>query len=447
MTTLIQKHRPRLLLVDDDREVLNRLCHLLRNQPYDLATATDGTHALALFNEMPFDLVLADAHMQGMDGPTLLTQIHNQNPDTIRILLTAHPELNMLVTALNEGHIYHFVHKPWDDNELLLTLRQAIAHQDIERERQALLETVQVRNQELNELNTHLEQRVAARTAELQQTADMLDLAYEELRHSYVTSTEVFSLLINQRVPVEKQTNKEVIGLTRAFCQHLKLDEGQTQDIVMAAALYNIGKLSWPDALLEMPSDTLYKKSRDMFRAYPGRSESLFMALEPLQDARAMIRHHQERWDGKGFPDNIKETEIPFGSRLIKLVIDFIELQKGLVLERQFNQDEALLLMRKFSGKIYDPDLIEPFVTVCTQIVPSLCVNDPDVKVFNTHQLKPGMKLARSLNADSGLLLLNEGKVLTALIIERLIAFEAVEKTQYSLFVREPAFVSEIVNS
>lgn len=160
-----------------------------------------------------------------------------------------------------------------------------------------------------------------------------------------------------------------------------------------------------------------------------------------------MIRHHQERWDGKGFPDNIKETEIPFGSRLIKLVIDFIELQKGLVLERQFNQDEALLLMRKFSGKIYDPDLIEPFVTVCTQIVPSLCVNDPDVKVFNTHQLKPGMKLARSLNADSGLLLLNEGKVLTALIIERLIAFEAVEKTQYSLFVREPAFVSEIVNS
>lgn len=440
MTTTAQ-HRPRLLLVDDDREVLNRLCHLLNNQPYDLATATDGNQALALFTEEPFDLVLADAHMQGMDGPSLLTYIHQKSPDTIRILLTAHPDLSMLITALNEGHIYHFVHKPWNDNELLLTLRQAVAHQGLERERQVLLQAVQQRNQELNDLNAGLEQRISARTAELQQTADMLDMAYEELRHSYVTSTEVFSLLINQRLPKNKQTNQEVITLTRAFCQHLKLDDGLTQDITMAAALYNIGKLGWPDDLIHMPSDSLYKKDRELFRAYPSQSESLFMALEPLQDARALIRHHQERWDGKGFPDNLKETAIPFGSRLIKLAVDFVELQKGLVLERNFNQDEALLLIRKFSGRIYDPDLVEPFVTVCAQLIPEVRSGDEDVRAVDTRQLAIGMVLARNLNADSGVLLLNAGKVLTASIIERLIAFEAMEKARYTLFVKDPTLV------
>lgn len=434
MTAPVQEHRPRLLLVDDDRDVLNRLCHLLNNQPYELATATDGDQALALFNKLPFDLVLADAHMHGMDGPTLLTHIHKQRPDTIRILLTAHPDLNMLVTALNEGHIYHFVHKPWDDNELLLTLRQAVAHQAIERERLYLLDTVQQRNEALNELNTSLEQRIAARTAELQQTADMLDLAYEELRHSYVVSTEVFSLLINQRLPKEKQTNQQVISLTRAFCNHLKLGDGQTQDITMAAALYNIGKLSWPDNLIEIPSDALYKNNRELFRDYPGRSESLFMALEPLQDARALIRHHQERWDGKGFPDSLREAAIPFGSRLIKLIIDFVELQKGLILERHLSQDEALLLMRKYSGKVYDPDLIEPFVALCTDA----CGGDASMLAMNTRQLTPDMVMARSLNADSGLLLLNEGKVLTKLIIERLIAFETMEAANYTLFIKAP---------
>ncbi|MFP3454453.1 hypothetical protein R0K30_22885, partial [Bacillus sp. SIMBA_154] len=82
----------------------------------------------------------------------------------------------------------------------------------------------------------------AARTAELQQTADMLDLAYEELKHSYVTGTEVFSMLANLRLPPAKQTNRQIIELVRCYCTAYALDEAASRDLTMAAALYNISK-------------------------------------------------------------------------------------------------------------------------------------------------------------------------------------------------------------
>src|SRR5690606_9142126 len=199
-----------------------------------------------------------------------------------------------------------------------LIIRQALAYQHSERERLRLVELTQEQNQRLQELNETLEQRVQARTAELEQTADMLDLAYEELKRSYVTATEAFASPVNQRIPREKQANTQVIALVRAYAEHHNLGEGLSRDLTMAAALYNVGKLTWDDQLLARPSDLLYKQERERYRQYPGQGESLLMSLEPLQDAARIIRHHQERWDGSGFPDRLKGEAIPIGARLLK---------------------------------------------------------------------------------------------------------------------------------
>ncbi|MGP4763562.1 HD domain-containing phosphohydrolase, partial [Klebsiella pneumoniae] len=75
-----------------------------------------------------------------------------------------------------------------------------------------------------------------------------------------------------------------------------------------------------------------------------------------------LIRHHQERWDGNGFPDRLEGVAIPFGARLLKLAVDFIELQRGLVLERRLNRDEALLLIKKYAVRLYDPELCDAFI-------------------------------------------------------------------------------------
>ncbi|MDO8696735.1 MAG: two-component system response regulator [Pseudomonadales bacterium RIFCSPLOWO2_12_59_9] len=436
--TIAAKPQQKILLVDDEEAILNSLRRVLRNQPYELFFAQGGEDALLLLEKHAIDVVVSDARMPGMDGATLLSEVNKRKPDCMTILLTGYAEINTIVKAINEGQIYRYISKPWNDEELLMTLRQALAMQHAERERRRLVVLTRRQNEALRELNENLEARVKDRTAELQQTADMLDLAYDELQRSYVTSTEVFSMLINQRLPRDKQTNQQVILLVRAFCANQHIDDHSSRDIAMAAALYNIGKLSWSDELISSPSDLLYRNERDTYRKYPAQSESLLMALEPLRDAATLIRHHQEHWDGGGFPDHIKEQQIPFGARLLKLAIDFVELQCGLVLERKMNRDEALLFIRKYSGRLYDPEMVELFIQVCAHLLADIRIADPAVKALDTRHLEPGMILARNLQAENGMLLLNEGKELNRQLIDKLIAFESIEAVRYTVFVVLP---------
>ena len=435
-TTL--SHKPKVLLVDDEESILNSLRRLLRGQPYDVLLATGGAQALEIMALQPIDLVMSDARMPNMDGATFLAHVHQLYPHTTRIMLTGYADPAAIIKAINEGQIHRYISKPWHDEELLLTLRQSLAYQHSERERLRLVQETDQQNEQLKRLNATLEKHVAARTAELQQTADMLDLAYEELKRSYVTGTEVFSLLANLRLPPAKQTNRQIIELVRVYCNRHGVDEATGRDLTMAAALYNIGKLSWTDSMMTAPADLLHHNDRERYRGYPKQSETLLMTLDPMKDAARLILHHQERWDGTGFPDRLKGEAIPFGSRLLKLAVDFIELQRGLILERQMNSDEALLYIRNYAGRLYDPGMVEDFIQVCAACQSDVSLADPAVKVLTTRDVAAGMILARNLNADNGMLLLNAGKVLNGALVEKLIAFEAMEGAKYSIFVKVP---------
>jgi response regulator RpfG family c-di-GMP phosphodiesterase len=104
----------------------------------------------------------------------LLTTIREQYPQTFRILLTGYADLDMIVRAINDGQIYRYLSKPWNDEELLLTVAQALAHQQSERERKRLLALTHQQNEQLQTLNANLEKRVQARTAEIEQTVRSL---------------------------------------------------------------------------------------------------------------------------------------------------------------------------------------------------------------------------------------------------------------------------------
>lgn len=427
-----------LLLVDDEENILNSLRRVLRNEPYRLLDATSGEAALQQLSATHVDLVISDARMPGMDGATFLAEVQQRWPNCLRILLTGYADLTTTIKAINEGQIYRYVSKPWDDDELRLIIRQALAFQHSERERRRLEELTQEQNLKLQELNASLEQRVKARTAELQQTADMLDLAYASLRKSYVTATEVFANLVALRLTKELQTNAQVIALVKAYADHCNLDERLSGDLAMAAALYNIGKLTWDDRLLSRPADLLVKEDRARYRKYPEIGESLLMTLEPVQDAGLIIRSHQERWDGQGYPDRLSGDSIPLGSRILRLAVDFIELQRGMILERKLSRDEALLLIKKYAGRLYDPEVCDSFIKVCTALAPDLVLADDTITVLDTRRVEHGMVLARNLYAQNGMLLLVEGKALTQPLIDKLAAFEASEGARYLIFVRKP---------
>jgi response regulator RpfG family c-di-GMP phosphodiesterase len=417
-----------LLLVDDEENILRSLQRTLRKEPYTIHTASSGDGALALLDGQKFDLVISDARMPGMDGPTLLAEIKRKWPWCIRILLTGYTDINSTIKAINDGQIYRYISKPWDDEELKLVIRQALAFQYSERRRLALEKLTRKQNKELQALNAGLEEKVQARTEELKETADMLDLAYQELKRSYVTATEVISTLINERLPADQRPNAKVIALVKAYADYCQLDDDLARDLYMAAALYNLGKLGWPDELFRAPSDLLSRDQRREYMKYPINGEQLLMALEPLKETARIIRHHQEKWNGYGVPERLEGTNIPLGSRILRLAVDFMELQYGLILERRVSRENALKLIKRYRERLYDPELADRFLAMCVEVAPDMEHEDPDIAALDT------------LRLEAGMLLLNEGKKLTSMLIDKLVAFEKGEPdgTRYTVYVHRP---------
>ncbi len=145
----------RVLIVDDEENVRNAMRRSLRKEGYELHFAEGPREALELMSQHPIDLVLSDHMMPQMTGMEFLTLVHDRYPEAMRLMLTGHADMETAIRAINQGEIYRFLTKPWDDAELKVTLFMAFERQDLERENRRLLATV--RRQQLVIVNLERE--------------------------------------------------------------------------------------------------------------------------------------------------------------------------------------------------------------------------------------------------------------------------------------------------
>ena len=119
-----------LLLVDDEPSVIAALNRLLRREGYRILTAEDGAHALELLASNAVQVILADQRMPHMTGTEFLSRVKELHPDTVRIVLSGYTDLESVTRAVNEGAIYKFLHKPWNDDLLREHIRDAFLYHE-----------------------------------------------------------------------------------------------------------------------------------------------------------------------------------------------------------------------------------------------------------------------------------------------------------------------------
>ena len=158
----------RILCVDDDQNVLRSLMRLFLDDPYEILTAPSGAEGLLMLDRSgTVPVVISDFRMPGMNGVEFLSEVRKRWPDTVRIVLSGYADAGAIVSAINEGQIYKFVAKPWNEHELKVTVINSLERYDLGRRNRELTEELRRKNGELTGLNRDLERLVAERTEAL----------------------------------------------------------------------------------------------------------------------------------------------------------------------------------------------------------------------------------------------------------------------------------------
>ncbi|MFH1021233.1 MAG: response regulator [Pseudomonadota bacterium] len=157
-----------ILCVDDEANVLKSLKRLFLDEDYEILTAESGKEGLALLEQrQPVQVVISDYRMPEMDGVAFFKQVHERWPDTVRIVLSGYADTAAVVSAINEGQVYKFIPKPWNDDELKVTIVKAVELYFLVKANNKLNEELLQANNELVRIALQLEEKVAERTEEL----------------------------------------------------------------------------------------------------------------------------------------------------------------------------------------------------------------------------------------------------------------------------------------
>lgn len=416
-----------LLFVDDEPAILSALRRLFRPLGYRILLAESGAAALELLARESVDLVLSDMRMPGMNGAQLQQTICQRWPDVARLLLTGYADIGSTIAAINQGEIQRYIAKPWDDQELLLAVREGLERARLRQENRRLLALTQAHNEQL-------ERRVAARTAELSQVNGMLEQAFADLRQNFVLSLKVFAGLMELREAGQAGYSERVGQLARRLAAAVGLSSTEQEDCYAAGLLHEVGKIGLPDALLRKPVSMMRGEDLVLYRRYPLLGEAALMPLSGLRGAARLVRAHQERLDGLGFPEGLAGDDVPLAAQVVGLAAAYEGLQAGRLSERPHDAARARAVIRGAAGLHYTPALVAAFEQLL-DAAPPPCADDLQLAAAD---LKPGMVMAQDLLSPQGTLLLAAGFTFDAGVIRTIRELVAREGLGIVFRIRDP---------
>lgn len=414
-----------LLFIDDEANVLTALYRLFLPFDYNILTAESGADALALMEKEPVDLVICDMLMPVMTGDEVLEQIRNKWPDVVRILLTGYSDLKSTIAAINRGEINRYIAKPWNSDDIVLVVRDALEHKQLLDEKQRLEALTLRQNDELKELNASLEDKVQQRTEELR-------VAHEQLKKDYFTTLQIFSNLMELRKGTMAGHSRRVAQLCRNIAHKMHLSDSEIKTIETAALMHNIGKIGLPDRLLEKPYMELSYAERVEFDKHPQRAAAALMALDPLSEASALIRCHRDLYDGVGNTSGLRGEKLPLGARILLVASDFDALQQGLISNDKLSSEQALDLIVGGRNKRYDPIVVDVFRELMSH-AGSYGKVETEFQATGA-QLHEGMALTRDVVTNAGMLLLMKGSILSADHIREIREYEQTASEQLTIY-------------
>ncbi len=438
MTT---KTKHTLLLVDDEPSITKALKRLFRKEGYRILTADSGYTGLEILqnSDLPVSLIISDQRMPGMNGAEFLEKARTICPDAVRFLLTGYSDMDAVIAAVNKGEIHRYLTKPWNDEDLLLQVRQALRQYELVAENRRLTELTARQNRELAELNKNLEKKVAERTKQIILQNKVLEKVNRKLEKSFMDSIRLLATLVETLKPQLGRTMRHVSQLARSVAEDFDLEKAELDKIEMAGMIHDIGLLGFPESILTKDVDRMSEEEFRLFSQHPVIASICLEGVEKLSEIGEIVLFHHECFDGSGFPNGLRGEQIPLGARIILPVSDYCRIVdtwpreinklisrirrhfdssvwKSFTLDddpEQVVEDAAQQMLLRGANRRYDLEVVNTLIKkirAAKQVSPTC--------IIETARLAPGMVLMEDLRLTDGRLLLTRTTRLKSSAVE-----------------------------
>jgi putative two-component system response regulator len=326
-----------ILVVDDQEANVKLLLRILKHAGYtNVRGTTDPSEALAIAQNLHPDLVLLDLHMPELGGIEVMQALRRTTgwTDPFVIILTGDDSTGAKEHALSNG-AKDFIAKPFEVNEVLLRLKN--------------LADLRVLHRELYQSNITLEEKVRARTAELE--------------HARLDILDRLGMAAEFRDDATGQHTRRVGKCAASLARALGLPEAEVTLIERAAPLHDVGKIAIPDHILLKPA-RLDEDEMNVMRTHTVIGARLLSGSQSplLEYARDIALTHHERWDGAGYPHGLAKNRIPLAGRIVAIADFHDALSHDRPYRERRPHHEVVTMVRAGRGTHFDPDVVDAFL-------------------------------------------------------------------------------------
>ena len=207
------------------------------------------------------------------------------------------------------------------------------------------------------------ERRLLEGLAELAGTAISRGRLQRDLEQSYIEMVLALARAADARDRYTADHSERIASRAVAISRALGCSETETQDIQWGALLHDIGKLGVPDDILRKPGP-LTEREWEIMKRHPTVGEEILRPVGRMRSVAALVRHHQERWDGTGYPDGLKGEAIPLGARILAVADAYGAMTDDREYDEGRSTTEAIAELRRCAGTQFDPRVVEVFSTL-----------------------------------------------------------------------------------
>lgn len=318
-----------ILAVDDEQNNLALINRTLRNN-YNILLASSGEEALEIVREHgnEISLIVSDQKMPLMEGTELFKQIYDNHPDIVKILLTGHSNIDILVDSINECHLFQYILKPFDPEQLCMIVESGIKKYELS-------------------------------TSKTQILKDLSELFYKTIKS--------IAFALDAKDPYTHGHSMRVTLYSLALAKAMNLPDELLEEIETAGLLHDIGKIAIPEKILLKPG-RLTDEEYEIIKSHPELGEKLVYSIEKLKLISNWLKSHHEKYDGTGYPEGLAGEQIPISSRIIAIADTYDAMTSSRSYRNALEHETAITEIKRCAGTQFDPNLAELFVNISDEI-------------------------------------------------------------------------------